>query len=364
VVLDVGAAAGDVARVLRKRGCTVTGIEMDKEAAAAAQQHVDEIIVGDLEQMDLGSALGNRRFDVVLCLDVLEHLREPERVLAELATHLEADGRVVASIPNVTHAALRLELLQGRFRYRSTGLLDATHVRFFDASGVEALFRDAGLVIDERLRVTRRLDETEFDIDVEALPPEVLAAATSGADALTYQFVVIARRKSDRAVVNREEGQDSTLAERLQRELEDRRVAYDDAVAYARQLEGVAAQAATLEARVIELEAVLADRMDEYRESAEALRQLENDITVKDAYIADLRVRAERSHELDEVWRILREHQERERGYHEQINQLNAAIAEFARLKYRIADRVDDVLSRVPIVRGALKRLATRPPRD
>jgi 2-polyprenyl-3-methyl-5-hydroxy-6-metoxy-1,4-benzoquinol methylase len=359
VVLDVGAAAGDVARVLRERGCAVTGIEVDERAASAAEKYVDCIIVGDVEQMDIAAALEDKRFDVVLCLDVLEHLREPARVLAQLASLLEPGGRVVASIPNVAHAAVRLELLQGHFRYRRTGLLDSTHVRFFDADAVEALFRDAGLVIDERLHVTRRLEETEFEIDVEALPPDVLSAATSGPDALTYQFVVTARRAIDAAVVPRVTGQDSTLAERLQRELEERRIVYDDAVAYARHLEGVVAQTATLEARVVELEAVLAERMEEYHQSADAQRQLENDIAIKDAYIAELRVQAARANELDEVWRILREHQERERSYHEQITELNAATAEFGRLKYRIADRIDAVLSHIPLVHDGLRRAGT-----
>lgn len=363
-VLDVGAAAGDVARVLRERRCAVTGIEIDPRAASVGEQYVDRMIVGDVERMDLDAELGDQHFDVVLCLDVLEHLREPERVLTALGDRLGPGGRVVASIPNITHAAVRLELLQGRFRYRRTGLLDETHVRFFDADAVEKLFGEAGLVIDERLHVTRRLDETEFDVDVDAIPPDVLEAVTSGPDALTYQFVVVARRASDPVVVARPEGEPYTLAERLQRELDERRAAYDAAVAYARQLEGVGGQAAALEARVIELEAVLRERMDEYRNGAEALRLLELDIAVKDAYIADLRVRAELARELreelDDVWRILREHQERERRHIEQITQLTNAAGDSGRLKYRIADTVDNTLRSIPFVYAGLRRMAGR----
>jgi SAM-dependent methyltransferase len=318
------------------------------------------MIVGDIERMDLEPELGDQRFDVVLLLDVLEHLREPDRVLGELAMRLLPGGRVIASIPNVTHAAVRLELLQGRFRYRNTGLLDETHVHFFDAVEVDAVFRKAGLVIDERLRVTRGLDETELDIDTDSLPPDVLAAATSGDDALTYQFVVTARNGKEPAVVARSGSETLTLAERLQRELSEQRAAYESAAAYARQLESVGSQAAELEARVLELEAILAERMDEYRESAEAVHQLETDIAVKDAYIAELRLLAERGRELDEIWAILREHQERERGHIDLINHLNATITEHDRLKYRVADKVDTGLSRVPGLRSALRRVRGR----
>ena len=72
------------------------------------------------------------------------------------------------------------------------GLLDRTHLRFFDREGVVDLFASAGFAAEEILRVTRPLEETEFEVDPETIPSDVLAAATAGADATTYQFIVIA----------------------------------------------------------------------------------------------------------------------------------------------------------------------------
>jgi 2-polyprenyl-3-methyl-5-hydroxy-6-metoxy-1,4-benzoquinol methylase len=65
--------------------------------------------------MDLGQILGSTKFDVAIFGDVLEHLRDPLAVLVRVKPYLASGGFIVASIPNVTHASLVLELMHGRF---------------------------------------------------------------------------------------------------------------------------------------------------------------------------------------------------------------------------------------------------------
>ena len=193
-VLDLGAADGSVARALKKRGCTVWGIEQDERAAEAALQVCDRLIVADLETKEAFEPLGSETFDVVLALDVLEHLRDPAPVLKRAASHLTPKGVVVVSIPNVTHGALRLSLLEGRFTYTEQGLLDRTHLRFFDRQAAERLISDAGLTISQNLRVRRELDETEIAVDKNGLSAELLQSLASDPDTTTYQFVFVAER--------------------------------------------------------------------------------------------------------------------------------------------------------------------------
>ena len=193
-VLDVGTADGHpVVAGLKARGCRVWGIEIDEAAAATAAPMCEQMVVGNVEQLDLAVAFGERRFDVVLCLDVLEHLVEPLDALRRLAALLTPTGILVASIPNVTHAAVRLQLLQGGFRYTDTGLLDRTHVRFFDNEQVGALFADAGMTVLERLEVRREPHETEIPINLEDVPAETLATIRQDPDARVFQWVVVAR---------------------------------------------------------------------------------------------------------------------------------------------------------------------------
>ena len=85
--------------------------------------------------------------------DVLEHLREPARALRDATDLLREGGRLVLSVPNVAHGALRLALLQGRWSYTETGLLDRTHLHFFTRTSLFELVEGAGLAVDQ-LRAT------------------------------------------------------------------------------------------------------------------------------------------------------------------------------------------------------------------
>ena len=71
-------------------------------------------------------------FDLIMCLDVLEHLVDPWKTLSRLADHLKPGGTVIASIPNVRHARNLLSLLfMGKWEYKEQRLLDKTHLRVF-----------------------------------------------------------------------------------------------------------------------------------------------------------------------------------------------------------------------------------------
>src|SRR3954452_22417298 len=99
-VLDVGCATGYLAQVLTAQGCSVTGFEYDRQAAAEAAQHCDEVVVGDIQAEAERARIPNG-FDFVLLGDVLEHLVDPWTVLAAMRDPLGPDGRVVISVPNV-----------------------------------------------------------------------------------------------------------------------------------------------------------------------------------------------------------------------------------------------------------------------
>jgi hypothetical protein len=104
---------------------------------------------------------------------------------------------VVASIPNIAHGSVRLALLQGRFRYRDLGLLDDTHLRFFTRESVQRMFDDAGFVIAELERTMRGLFDTEVEVDQNAVTEEVMRLVRQDPEALTYQFVLLARRAGE-----------------------------------------------------------------------------------------------------------------------------------------------------------------------
>jgi 2-polyprenyl-3-methyl-5-hydroxy-6-metoxy-1,4-benzoquinol methylase len=192
-VLDVGCWTGDLGRTLIGRGCQVSGLEIDARAAERARADLESVVVADLETEPTSKHFPAASFDAVVFADVLEHLRDPVGALRDAATLLVPDGKVVISVPNVTHGSLRLALLQGRWTYTDTGLLDSTHLRFFNRTGVLELFAAAGLVVDElRASIADPL-EVEVVVDADRLPPSVIEWVRHQRDALVYQFVVSAR---------------------------------------------------------------------------------------------------------------------------------------------------------------------------
>jgi O-antigen biosynthesis protein len=190
-VLEVGPATGYVAKALRDRGCRVTGIELDPEAAEVAAQFCERMIVADVEDLDLEEVFPEERFDVVVFGDVLEHLVDPEALLLRTARILAPGGAVVASIPNVTHGSVRLSLMAGQFRYTETGLLDRTHLRFFDRAGVEELFDSCGYAIREWRRVQLDIFQPpEVDLREDDFPSDLIRSIRTASEAFTYQYVV------------------------------------------------------------------------------------------------------------------------------------------------------------------------------
>jgi 2-polyprenyl-3-methyl-5-hydroxy-6-metoxy-1,4-benzoquinol methylase len=194
-VLDVGCSAGALGEGIKARnGARVTGIEADPLMAEEARRKIDRVIVGDVEALDLAAELGEVRFDCIVLADVLEHLRDPWRVLRDLVARLETGGSVVASLPNVRHhSTLRTLALRGYWPYRDRGIHDTTHMRFFALRNVRELFAQAGLHI-ETLRRNYRLIEAPHGINRLArflsFPPF--------REFLAFQYRVRARRANPR----------------------------------------------------------------------------------------------------------------------------------------------------------------------
>ena len=147
-ILDVGCGHGYFAAELKKCGNRVTGI--DRLAHPERQESFDEYLPADLDAgLPADPHLQARKFDRVLLLDVLEHVRKPGRVLTECRHLLKSGGAVVVSLPNVANIVIRLQLLFGRFEYAERGILDRTHLRFFTRSSARRVLRETGYRIVE-----------------------------------------------------------------------------------------------------------------------------------------------------------------------------------------------------------------------
>lgn len=144
------------------QNCSIFGIEIDANAAENARPYCEDLFVGNIESIDLEDILGQRQFDVITFADVLEHLYDPTAALQKVRPYLKEDGYIVASIPNIAHCSVIYELAQGQFQYRSLGLLDDTHIRFFTKSSIYHTFEKAGYLIVSLDRNIAKAADTEF----------------------------------------------------------------------------------------------------------------------------------------------------------------------------------------------------------
>jgi 2-polyprenyl-3-methyl-5-hydroxy-6-metoxy-1,4-benzoquinol methylase len=182
-VLDVGCSSGYLAQPLSERGNTIVGLELDPEAAREAEAFCERVLVGDVETMELPLEPGS--FDVVLCGDVVEHLRDPAATLARLRPLLRPGGRLVLSTPNVANWAIRLSLLAGRWRYTDRGILDRSHTHLFTRATLQETIERAGYRV-ERIDYTVPLP---FDSDLL----DAVGRAVGGLrpSLFAYQFVAV-----------------------------------------------------------------------------------------------------------------------------------------------------------------------------
>lgn len=144
-VLDVGPGTGVFGIELKSRGFQgQCAIEIDRRMYPELQQTYSEV-APDL------SELRNKGFDLVLLLDVLEHMSNPELFLQNLTQYLNPGATLLVSVPNIAHWSVRFSLLFGFFEPKERGILDRTHLQWFTTSRIRRMLAGIpGMRIEEQ----------------------------------------------------------------------------------------------------------------------------------------------------------------------------------------------------------------------
>jgi SAM-dependent methyltransferase len=140
-VLDAGCGFATTSARIQNLGNEVTGIEESDLACGVAAQRIAHVVKGDLQTAEPGG-----EFDAIIFADVLEHIAWPQSVLRRYLDLLTPEGRVFVSLPNVGLWSVRFAHLFGRWEYEETGVLDATHLRFFTRRTARRMLIEAGLM--------------------------------------------------------------------------------------------------------------------------------------------------------------------------------------------------------------------------
>jgi SAM-dependent methyltransferase len=164
---------------------------MDPDTLATCAPFCERTLQANLEDPLWWQPLEGEKFEVIICADVLEHLRDPRPLLEKLPVFLRDGGCVLMSLPNASHLTIVASLLGGRFPYQKNGLLDNTHLKFYGREDLDALLRECGFLWQHWHTV--QVDPAQAELkqywnDLEASDQEFLKARC--ADGMVYQHVV------------------------------------------------------------------------------------------------------------------------------------------------------------------------------
>ena len=141
--LDVGCGAGLLAEPLRRLGARVTGIDASPEVIAVARDHSTTVGLeidyrtGDVQQLE-------GQFDLITCMEVIEHVADPAAFIRALANRLAANGLLIMSTPNATGLSKFLMITVGEGLGR---IPKGTHDfdKFITPDRLKILLGDVGL---------------------------------------------------------------------------------------------------------------------------------------------------------------------------------------------------------------------------
>lgn len=227
LVLDLGCGTAALAGAVAAHGFGYLGIDVDAAGLGAARRRGIECVEADLSFLtswtapdavpaavgSIRAAVGDRPVSAVAMLDVVEHLADPDRVLAGVTrlieevggpAHVERAPLLVVSIPNVAHVELGAKLITGRWDVTEVGLLDSTHVTLFTEARLDDVMTRAGFVELDRDDNVHDRTEQDFPSDHPALARSTVLSQflrslrrRSGPGDETYQFVRCYRRATD-----------------------------------------------------------------------------------------------------------------------------------------------------------------------
>ncbi len=179
LVLDIGCSSGYLDEILvEQKTCRVIGIEPDIADAKEAEKFCEVVLREDIELDNWKQSLKDYKFDHIILADVLEHLKDPKRVLEEVKPFLKDKGTILISVPNISHISVRLELLKGEFIPEEVGILDNTHLKYFTKNTMKMLIESAGYSVAKispstfefpEIKIKSLLKDIGFTLDGKAI---------------------------------------------------------------------------------------------------------------------------------------------------------------------------------------------------
>ena len=182
---DLGATLLEIQNIYPN--CKIYGMDINLAAIDIAK-NIADVRYGNIDEFTIPFT---EKFDYIIFGDVLEHLRHPEEVIKMCRDVLNENGIIIASIPNIMHISVMEQLIEGRFIYEDTGLLDRTHIHFFTYYEIMFMFQRANYDIKNIEASTIRITEKQKNIQKQLLS---LSQNTEAWMYEVFQYIVKAQK--------------------------------------------------------------------------------------------------------------------------------------------------------------------------
>lgn len=181
--LDIGCWTGNLGKLLiEKKNCIVDGLDFKSDVLESAQKNgYRKTFLINLNSEHCDLTVINKKYQVVIFADVLEHLLHPVMVLSHLKDYITPHGKVIISLPNVAFILNRIQLLLGHWNYKDYGILDKTHLRFYTIQSAVKMVESSGLRIEE-VKPYNQFGVLRYIKPLDTLFPTLLA----------YQMLIVA----------------------------------------------------------------------------------------------------------------------------------------------------------------------------
>ncbi len=188
-VLEVGCDLGATLLEIKNRypNSQLYGLEINPASAEIAKCFA-KVEVGNIEDEEFPF---EGEFDCIIFGDVLEHLRDPQKVVRYCRQKLTEHGYILTSIPNLMHISVMEQLLHGRFHYDDVGLLDRSHIHLFTYYEIQAMFQAEGYNVEEV-----NISLLELTQEQEGLISKLMAISENVDEQMyrAFQYILRARK--------------------------------------------------------------------------------------------------------------------------------------------------------------------------
>jgi len=189
-VLEFGPAHGVMSNYLSKNlRCKIYAVEYDSDAAKNVEKFCEKVVVGNIEDYIWEQEFAEIKFDHIIFADVLEHLYNPWLVLKRVKPFLKTNGTILISLPNIAHNAIIMNLLENKFEYQTTGLLDNTHIRFFTKHSIDKMIYDCEYNVKSVEAISKYPENTEFKKLYQDFNIGVVSSLLTKEYGHIYQFI-------------------------------------------------------------------------------------------------------------------------------------------------------------------------------